>query len=186
MRDDSPGALPGLEASLAEAAAEQDQRAANVQAAGLMIRAHIARPSYGTPAVNVEGDSREFPRGALGLAQQPAAGGTMAVTSNIERLAARLGVETGSRKIGRPTLTRLSIYYAVVLLVVAGFIVLTDNMKGALLTTHAGGAPADAGLLVNDNPGWSHLARGFFAPLFRTLPPLLTGVAAVISSFLLA
>jgi hypothetical protein len=110
----------------------------------------------------------------------------MAVTSNIERLAARLGVETGSRKIGRTTLTRLSIYYAVVLLVVAGFIVLTDNMKGALLTTHAGGDPADAGLLVNDNPGWSHLARGFFAPLFRTLPPLLTGVAAVISSFLLA
>jgi len=107
----------------------------------------------------------------------------MAVTSNIERLAARLGVETGSRKIGRTTLTRLSIYYGATLLVVAGFIVLTDNMKGALLT---GGAAADAGALVNANPAWSDLAPAFLAPLIRTLPPLLTGAAAVIGSFLLA
>lgn len=110
----------------------------------------------------------------------------MAVTSKIERLAARLGVESGSRKIGRTTLTRLSIYYAVTLLVVAGFIVLTDNMKGALLTGHEGGGPADAGALVNASPAWRGLAPHFLAPLFRTLPPLMTGAAAVISSFLLA
>jgi hypothetical protein len=108
----------------------------------------------------------------------------MAITSNIEKLAARLGVESGSRKIGRTTLTRLTIYYIVTLLVVAGFIILTDNMRGALFGGHESGAPSAAGGVANSDPG--ELTRGFFAPLFRTLPPLLTGVAAVIGSFLLA
>jgi len=108
----------------------------------------------------------------------------MAVSPNLERLAARLGVESGSRKLGRTTLLRLSLYYVVTLLVVVGFIVLTDNMKGALLAGHADGNPGDVRALLDPNPA---LARyGFLAPLFRSVTPLLTGVAAVISSFLLA
>jgi hypothetical protein len=58
---------------------------------------------------------------------------TMATDSSIERLAGRLGVGGGSRKIGGTTLVRLSIYYAVVLAVVAALIVLTEGMKGAPL-----------------------------------------------------
>ena len=57
MRGDSPEALSGFDAgpSLAVAAAEQNERATNRQAPGLMTRGHISRPSYGTATVNVEG-----------------------------------------------------------------------------------------------------------------------------------
>src|SRR2546421_601371 len=37
----------------------------------------------------------------------------MAMNSSIERLATRLGIGSGSRKVGRTTLLRLAIYYAV-------------------------------------------------------------------------
>jgi hypothetical protein len=111
----------------------------------------------------------------------------MAITSSIERLAERMGVGSGSRKIGRTTLARLSIYYGVTLLIVAGFIIVTDNMKGALLTSDRAGPASDAGSLLNANPqSWSTLTRGFLDPLFRSLPPLATGAAAVIGSFLLS
>lgn len=111
----------------------------------------------------------------------------MAITSRIERLAERMGGGSGSRKIGRTTLTRLSLYYAISFLIVAGLIILTDNMKGAWLTGEKAGAGSDAGSLVNNaNPSsWSALT-GFADPLFRSLPPLATGAAAVIGSFLLA
>jgi len=64
----------------------------------------------------------------------------MASDSSIERLAERLGISSGSRKIGRTTLIRLSIYYVVVLAIVAGFIILTDNFKA--LASPAEGSPA--------------------------------------------
>jgi hypothetical protein len=108
----------------------------------------------------------------------------MAIHSNLERLAARLGVETGSRRVGRTTLVRLSLYYFVTLLAVVGFILLTDNMKGALLAGHNGFVSDGAGALLDADPVSDK--HGFFAPLFRSVTPLLTGVAAVLSSFLLA
>jgi hypothetical protein len=108
----------------------------------------------------------------------------MATDSSIERLAARLGVESGSRRIGRTTLARLSIYYAVAFVIIAGLIILTDNMKGAL----SGGKPAsarDAAALFTDSAS-ALRDLGFWDPLFRSLPPLTTAAAAVTGSFLLA
>ena len=97
----------------------------------------------------------------------------MASDSSIERLAERLGISSGSRKIGRTTLIRLSIYYVVVLGIVAGFIILTDNFRALAL-------PADGKSTLGD------LTQGLWDPLFRSLPPLRTGAAAVLGSFLLA
>ena len=51
----------------------------------------------------------------------------MATNSSIERLAARLGIGSGSRQIGRTTLVRLCAYYGVVLVVVAGFIATAEQ-----------------------------------------------------------
>jgi hypothetical protein len=95
----------------------------------------------------------------------------MAGKTSIERLAERLGVESGGRKVGQTTLIRLSLYYLVVIVIVAGFIVLNGDMK-AMETTLAT-APND-------------LSSHILAPLFRTLPPLAAGAAAVVSAFLLA
>lgn len=91
--------------------------------------------------------------------------------STIERLAERLGVESGGRKIGRTTLARLSLYYFVVIVIISGFIVFTGDMK-AMEAAQAGDP--------NDLSG--HL----LAPLFRSFPPLAIGAAAVTGAFLLA
>jgi hypothetical protein len=90
--------------------------------------------------------------------------------SSIERLAERLGVESGGRKVGRTTLIRLTLYYFVVIVIVACFIVLNGDMK-ALETARTASNALSAGLL---------------APLFRSLPPLAMGASAVIAAFLLA
>lgn len=95
----------------------------------------------------------------------------MAQKSSIERLAQRLGVESGGRKVGRTTLIRLTLYYLVVIVVVAGFIVLNGDMK-AMEAIHS--APQ------------ADLSQHLLAPLLRTLPPLASGAAAVIAAFLLA
>jgi hypothetical protein len=111
----------------------------------------------------------------------------MAINSSIERLAERLGVGSGSRKIGRTTLLRLSSYYVVVFGIVAGFIILTDNMKGAIATQrNHSAASGSAALLTDSTSTWSDLIQGWWDPLFRSLPPLTTGAAAVIGAFLLA
>lgn len=94
----------------------------------------------------------------------------MAEKSSIERLAERMGVESGGRKVGRTTMVRLSLYYLVVIVIIAGFIVLTGDLKAMEA-------------LQSANP--NDLAS-IFAPLFRSLPPLVTGAAAVIGAFLLA
>ncbi len=106
----------------------------------------------------------------------------IAKNSSIERLAARLGVESGSRQIGRTTLVRLTSYYAVVLAVIAGFILLTDNMKGMRLVGPRG---RNASISAAAEPV-AELTKGFFDPLLRALPPLQTGAAGVIAAFLLA
>ena len=108
----------------------------------------------------------------------------MSTNSSIERLAARLGVESGSRRIGRTTLVRLTAYYVVVLALVAGFIILTDNMKGLPFSGPRGGAAMTP--IASDAAPAAELTKGFFDPLFRSLPPLRTGAAAVIAAFLLA
>jgi len=110
----------------------------------------------------------------------------MSTSSSIERLAARLGVESGSRRIGRTTLVRLTAYYVVVLAIVAGFIILTDNMKGLPFSGPRGGAAMVSAPIASDAAPAAELTRGFFDPLFRSLPPLRTGAAAVIAAFLLA
>src|SRR6267378_6695103 len=95
----------------------------------------------------------------------------------------RLGIASGSRKIGRTTLIRLSIYYLVVLGIIAGFIILTDNMRALAPADGKNfppSAPAGGGSSLGD------LTQGFWDPLFRSLPPLTTGAAAVLGSFLLA
>ncbi len=97
-------------------------------------------------------------------------------SSSIERLAARLGVASGSRKIGRTTLIRLTAYYAAVLVIVGAFILLTDNMRGTRF-----GGPKE---MAADSE--AQLTSGFFQPIFRSLPPLGTGAAAGVASFLLA
>ena len=107
----------------------------------------------------------------------------MASHSSIERLAERLGIATGSRKIGRTTLIRLSVYYVVVLGIIAGFIILTDNMRALTPPDGKGfppSAPGGNGSTLGD------LTQGFWDPLFRSLPPLTTGAAAVLGAFLLA
>src|SRR5882762_1370715 len=95
----------------------------------------------------------------------------MASDSSIERLAERLGIASGSRKIGRTTLIRLSIYYVVVLAIIAGFIILTDNFRALA-------SPSEGKSTLGD------LTQGFWDPVFRSLPPLRTGAAAVLGSFL--
>ena len=113
----------------------------------------------------------------------------MAMNSSIERLAARLGIGSGSRKVGRTTLLRLSIYYAVVLLIVGGLIVLTDNMEAlhmaAAIARRKATENPDA-FLAGTPESWKMLTHGVLGPLFRALPPLGTGAAAVITAFLLA
>lgn len=91
--------------------------------------------------------------------------------SSIERLAERLGVESGGRQVGRTTLIRLTLYYGIVILLVALFIVLTGGMKAMEADQAA--------------PG-TDLGQHLLAPLFRTLPPLASGALAVIGAFLLA
>src|SRR5205085_7168701 len=100
---------------------------------------------------------------------------SMSVKS-IERLAERLGIASGSRRIGRTTLVRLTAYYLAVLGVVAGLILATDNMRG---TVSNGGRSLAA-------PDAATIFQGLWSPLFSALPPLGTGAAAVITSFLLA
>lgn len=95
----------------------------------------------------------------------------MAEKSSIERLARRLGVESGGRKIGRTTLVRLSLYYAVVILIVSAFIVFIGDMK--VMETAQATAP-------------ENLGQYLLAPLLRSFPPLAAGAAAVIAAFLLA
>jgi Domain of unknown function (DUF4956) len=112
----------------------------------------------------------------------------MAMNSSIERLATRLGIGSGSRRIGRTTLVRLTAYYVVVLAVIAGFIVITDNMRALHVTAVRGSAP-HTGTIVSDaaEPADApDLTRHLWGPLFRALPPLGTGAAAVLSAFLLA
>ena len=113
----------------------------------------------------------------------------MAMNSSIERLAERLGIGSGSRKVGRTTLLRLSIYYAVVLLIVGGLIVLTDNMEAlhmaAAIARRKATENPDA-FLAGTPESWKMLTHGVLGPLFRALPPLGTGAAAVITAFLLA
>jgi hypothetical protein len=113
----------------------------------------------------------------------------MAMNSSIERLAARLGIGSGSRKIGRTTLLRLSIYYAVVFLIVGALIVVTDNMDALHMAAAAARRKAAANpdaFLAGTPESWTMLKHGILGPLFRALPPLGTGAAAVITAFLLA
>ena len=108
----------------------------------------------------------------------------MATDSSIERLAGRLGVGGGSRKIGRTTLVRLSIYYAVVLAVVAALIVLTEDMKGGPLVGKLHHAADSAAPSADSASALRDL--GIWDPLFRSLPPLTTAAAAIFAAFLLA
>ena len=107
----------------------------------------------------------------------------MAIKSSIERLAAQLGVESGSRKIGRTTLMRLTLYYLVVIVVISTFILLTGEMKsieGELVVGSTGISVSPQAEEI------AQLTRGMWDPLFQALPPLAYGAAAVIGAFLLA
>src|SRR2546425_12967822 len=101
----------------------------------------------------------------------------MAMNSSIERLAARLGIGSGSRKVGRTALLRLAIYYAVVFLIVGGLIVLTDNMGGldmaaAIARRKAGENPAP---LLAGKPGSLKMLRHrILGPALRASPPVRT------------
>ncbi|HYV68354.1 MAG TPA: DUF4956 domain-containing protein [Myxococcales bacterium] len=111
----------------------------------------------------------------------------MMTNSSLERLASRLGVGSGSRQIGRTTLVRLSLYYAAVLVIVAGLIILTGNMKGTRLADARGAEAAASGALAQDTAAApTELTASLWDPLFRSLPPLGTGAAAVLAAFLLA
>jgi len=112
----------------------------------------------------------------------------MATNSSIERLATRLGIGSGFRRIGRTTLFRLTGYYVLVLAVIAGFIVFTDNMRGMHWLGSRGNAVFRAESPIASAPDTtaSDLTQHLWDPLFRALPPLGTGAAAVISAFLLA
>src|SRR4051812_16489965 len=104
----------------------------------------------------------------------------MTSNSGIERLAAQLGVKSGSRKIGRTTLVRLTLYYGAVLAIVALLLALTGDPKGF---DPASGARRGETV---EAAGVTHPGQGFWDPLFRSLPPLGTGAAEVIGAFLLA
>lgn len=108
----------------------------------------------------------------------------MAFASSIERLAARLGVESGTRKIGRTTLLRLSLYYLVVIIIIAAFILVTGDMRPGFETSGDPSRVLTDGLTSGEQ--LHQLTQGFWAPLFRTLPPLAYGAASVIGSFLLS
>lgn len=108
----------------------------------------------------------------------------MALTSSIERLASRLGVDTGGRKIGRTTVMRLTLYYVIVITVIAGFIILTGSAKAMMAPVTAGGQVLQDGLTGGQQV--EQLVDGFWDPLFRSLPPLAYGAAAVVGAFLLA
>ena len=112
----------------------------------------------------------------------------MATNSSIERLATRLGIGSGFRRIGRTTLLRLTGYYVLVLAVIAGFIVFTDNMRGMHRLGSRGNAlfRAEGPVVSAPDTAASDLTQHLWDPLFRALPPLGTGAAAVISAFLLA
>jgi len=112
----------------------------------------------------------------------------MATNSSIERLATRLGIGTGFRRIGRTTLFRLTGYYVLVLALISGFIVLTDNMRGMHRLGSRGNAVfrAEGPIASAPDATASDLTHHLWDPLFRALPPLGTGAAAVISAFLLA
>lgn len=108
------------------------------------------------------------------------------ISSSIEKLAARLGVESGGRKIGRTTLLRLTLYYVIVIAVIAWFIILTGDMK-TMMETADGSRVLTDGLVQPETGGQlRQLTQGFWDPLFRSLPPLAYGAAAVIGSFLLS
>src|SRR5712664_3884960 len=112
----------------------------------------------------------------------------MATNSSIERLATRLVIGSGFRRIGSTTLVRLTGYYVLVLALIAGFIVLTDNMRGMHRLGSRGNAlfRAEAPIASAPDTTASDLTQHLWDPLFRALPPLGTGAAAVISAFLLA
>jgi hypothetical protein len=112
----------------------------------------------------------------------------MATNSSIERLATRLGIGSGFRRIGRTTLLRLTGYYVLVLAIIAGFIVFTDNMRGMHRLGSRGNAVfrAEGPIVSAPDTAASDLTQHLWDPLFRALPPLGTGAAAVISAFLLA
>lgn len=108
------------------------------------------------------------------------------ITSSIERLAAKLGVESGGRKIGRTTLLRLTLYYIIVIAVIAWFIILTGDMKTMMETGDASRVLTDGLVQPEAGTQLQQLTGGFWDPLFRSLPPLAYGAAAVIGSFLLS
>ncbi|MGE0354312.1 MAG: DUF4956 domain-containing protein [Gemmatimonadales bacterium] len=93
----------------------------------------------------------------------------MASPTQLSRLVSALGIQSGSRVIGRTTMVRLILYYAVVLPLISLFILLTERWR-----------PAVAQMSPDSMPG------GFWAPLLGELPPLGFGAAAVAGAFLLA
>jgi uncharacterized membrane protein YhiD involved in acid resistance len=113
----------------------------------------------------------------------------MALTSSIERLASRIGVGAGGRNIGRTTMVRLTLYYFVVIMIIAGFIILTGNAKAMMESSGGGQIPVGGQVLQDGLAGGDQaqqLVESFWDPLFKSLPPLAYGAAAVIGSFLLA
>ena len=107
----------------------------------------------------------------------------MAGKSSIERLAARLGVESGSRKVGRTTILRLTLYYVVVIAIIAVFILFTATMRP--LDSSIGVGPGGL-TLSSESEQIARVSESFWAPIFNTLPPLAYGAAAVVGAFLLA
>ena len=92
----------------------------------------------------------------------------MAFKSSLERLAETVGLEGGTRKIGRTTLVRFCLYFGIVIPLISTIILLTETMRPT-------GKPQPADLF-----------SGFWAPLVGELPPLAFGAAAVVGAFLLA
>jgi len=111
----------------------------------------------------------------------------MGTSSSIERLAARLGVESGGRRIGRTTVVRITSYYAVVLAIVGGLILATDNMRGLPFSgPRRDVTMVSSPMALDAGSDADRLTRSFFDPIFRSLPPLRTGAAALLAAFLLA